>query len=403
MAKPPSTISGVEASPYSRHIHALDGLRGLAVLGVMASHLFPGNPAGGLILRALGITSVFGLAGVDLFFVLSGFLITGILYDSLADTGYFRKFYVRRCLRIFPLYYGVLFALFLLTPWLGIQWRGMQWPLLTYLQNTNLVMPLYNFHPAPGISLNHFWTLAVEEQFYLVWPLIVFLLRDRKKLLWACLLLSSGAFLLRLALVLHGTVYHTINRATPCRADTLLIGAALALLMRGRFHDATLRFARSAFVAVAAIGAAFNLVHHLIKGHSRWLPPFDATYFSLRYTLIALACAALIAWCLRPRSLPRLIFELPPLRFFGKYSYGLYVLHYIAMDRMLLTFGGWISHHTSSQLIGQLVPGLMVFVISVAAAYSSYHLYEKRFLHLKRFFNYTPPSPQPLPEAVSAA
>jgi len=112
-------------SPYSRHIPSLDGLRGLAVLGVVASHLFWGNPAGPWTAAIESIT-VFGAHGVDLFFVLSGFLITGILYDSLQEESYFRKFYARRCLRIFPLYYGVLIVLFLLTPLLHWDWNHTQ-------------------------------------------------------------------------------------------------------------------------------------------------------------------------------------------------------------------------------------------------------------------------------------
>src|SRR6266702_4824953 len=185
----------------------------MAVLGVMASHLFPGT-TNGLLLQVLGATLAFGATGVDLFFVLSGFLITGILFDSLSDSSFFRKFYARRTLRIFPLYYGVLITLFLLTPWLGLQWHRMNWALLFYLQNTNIAGPFYDFHMGnQGLSLDHFWSLAVEEQFYLIWPLAVFFIRDLKKLLWTCLALSCAALLLRFFLAFHHTIYHIINRS----------------------------------------------------------------------------------------------------------------------------------------------------------------------------------------------
>jgi peptidoglycan/LPS O-acetylase OafA/YrhL len=156
----------------------------MAVLGVMGSHFFRGSVANaGFLVRSIGSAFAFGARGVDLFFVLSGFLITGILYDSLSDSGYFRKFYARRCLRIFPLYYGVLFALLLLTPWLHIQWQNMQWSLLLYLQNTNVIMPIYQWQ-SHSVDLIHFWTLAVEEQFYLVWPLAVSYFAIAKKSSW---------------------------------------------------------------------------------------------------------------------------------------------------------------------------------------------------------------------------
>lgn len=361
----------------------------MAVLCVMASHLFPGTTAtGGFLLQSIGVCLTFGAAGVDLFFVLSGFLITGILYDSLSDSGYFRKFYARRCLRIFPLYYGVLFTLLLLTPWLRIQWQHMQWSLLFYLQNTNIVMPLYRWQPH-GINLDHFWSLAVEEQFYLVWPLAVFLLRDRKKILIACLALSSAALLLRSVLAFHHTIYHVINRATPCRADSLLIGAALALVLRGRLHDVTLRYARAVFLWTVAAMAALNLIRHVVVRHSQLIFAFDASYLALRYTLLAVASAALIAWCLRPSSVPRAIFERPILCFFGKYSYGLYVLHLLIMSLIIADVRVWIDHQTGYKITGVVGAGVLIFLLSVGAAYLSYNLYEKKFLNLKRYFDYT--------------
>lgn len=396
-------ISKREAGPYSRHVRSLDGLRGMAVLAVMASHLFPGTTADrGFFLRSIGSSLRFGATGVDLFFVLSGFLITGILYDSLSDTGYFRKFYARRCLRIFPLYYGVLVVLFLFTPWLRIHWQHMQWSLLFYLQNTNAVMPLYRWH-AGRVSIDHFWSLAVEEQFYLVWPLAVFLLSSRRKILWTSVTLSVAALLLRLFLAFHHTIFHVINRTTPCRADSLLIGAMLAILLRGSLHDVVLRYARPVFLWTVAITAGLNLLRIVIERRPDWLFAFDASYLALRYTLFAFGSATLIAWCLRPSSIPRALFERPVLRFFGKYSYGLYVLHLIILSLVLAPVRGWIDLHTSHKIIGVLGGAVVVFLVSVPAAYLSYNLYEKRFLGLKRYFEYARPGhPASRTEAAAA-
>jgi peptidoglycan/LPS O-acetylase OafA/YrhL len=362
----------------------------MAVLGVIASHVFPGTPKGPLT-QSISDVLAFGATGVDLFFVLSGFLITGILFDSLSDAGFFRKFYARRTLRIFPLYYGVLFTLMLLTPWLGIQWHGMNWVLLFYLQNTIFAKSFDLFQPGAGLSVQHFWSLAVEEQFYLVWPLVIFFLRDNKRLVWTCLALSCGSLALRTFLAFHETSYAVINCNTLCRADSLLIGGALALLLRSSLHDFVLRSARTVFLVVVAIVASLNLARKLIEQHQDWLLAFDRSYLSVRYTFMALGSAALIAWCVRPSRLRR-FFEARFLRFFGKYSYGLYVLHLIAIGFLLKTFRGWIALVTPSKLAGIVGAGFLSLLVALVAAYASYNLYEKQFLRLKRYFDYDRPA-----------
>ena len=153
-----------EASPYAAHLPALDGVRGVAVLAVIGSHIFPGN-AQGAFTRSVRFFLGYGSTGVDLFFVLSGFLITGILYDSLHDPQYFRKFYARRILRIFPLYYAVLAVYALGSLFLGMHYDGELWSLALYLQNTHLVArPIYAYAGPSALPLSHFWSLAVEEQ-----------------------------------------------------------------------------------------------------------------------------------------------------------------------------------------------------------------------------------------------
>jgi peptidoglycan/LPS O-acetylase OafA/YrhL len=138
------------------HLLPLDGVRGLAILMVMGSHAFESNyEKGSRAIRWIGGILHYGNVGVDLFFVLSGFLITGILYDSLKDDGYFRKFYARRVLRIFPLYYGVLVVCFLLTRPLPLHWGAMGWLLVLYLQNLQ-PMAIVTFAPGPHLALYHF-------------------------------------------------------------------------------------------------------------------------------------------------------------------------------------------------------------------------------------------------------
>lgn len=150
---------------FQPHVPALDGVRGLAILLVLMAHLLVANTqTGNRLLNALVRIRGIGWSGVDLFFVLSGFLITGILYDSVSTTGYFKNFYARRFLRIFPLYYGFLLLLICLTHPLRLQWHGTQYVLLSYTQNLGIFTRDYtSFRPAAFINLNHFWSLAVEE------------------------------------------------------------------------------------------------------------------------------------------------------------------------------------------------------------------------------------------------
>jgi peptidoglycan/LPS O-acetylase OafA/YrhL len=380
--------SAPEGSPYARHLPALDGVRGFAVLGVACSHVFPGNPHSAL--EALIHKSfAFGASGVDLFFVLSGFLITGILYDSLPDPGFFRKFYARRVLRIFPLYYGVLAVFAVAALVFGLDFHHELLSLALYLQNTDLVAQrIRNYSGPPLLPLPHFWSLAIEEQFYLVWPVTLFLLRKRRSLLLLCAAALLFCPLLRFVLLLHGVNYFVIGSNTVCRADSLLAGGALALLLRSRFHDRVLRaggwiFATGA-LAYAAMEylAAHGPIFHNITGSQAVL--------ALDFSAIALASVGVIALALRA-PLVAGICSLRPMRWLGKYSYGIYVLHLILfayLDDPLRSFIA--THVTPNKGVDIVLTGLLMFSISITAAYLSYHLYEKRFLRLKRFFDYRP-------------
>lgn len=365
----------------------MDGLRGLAILAVVVHHLFAANPVGPWS-RAFQEAKAFGVHGVDLFFVLSGFLITGILSDSLGDSGYLRKFYARRSVRIFPLYYGALLALFLLTPVLHLQWKGMQWVYLTYLQNTSAGTAVRDFDPGGGIYIDHFWSLAVEEQFYLVWPLLVSLLALRRRILLVAATLSVGAIVLRFAMIVRHVDGSWIARSTPSRADSLLIGAVLALLLRGPRHDRVLRLAPAVLLSSCGAYAGFLLLDRVLPASSVWLRASDTLFLALGYTLLALASAALLALCLRPASRTQRLFSNPFLRFYGKYSYGLYVLHGLALPFLIGTFRTWFESFSPNRYLSIGGSGILVILISTLAAFLSYNLFEKHFLRLKRYFEY---------------
>jgi peptidoglycan/LPS O-acetylase OafA/YrhL len=380
-------VAGRERHVARGHLLALDGVRGLAILMVIGCHAFEADyESQGFAIRKIGEWLHYGNTGVDLFFVLSGFLITGILYDSLNDDGYFRKFYARRMLRIFPLYYGVLLGCFLLTYPLHLQWGNMGWLLLLYLQNLRPAA-IAAFAPGGHIALYHFWSLAVEEQFYLVWPAVVFWIRTRNGLMRTMLITSAGAIVVRVGMVLAGAGPVAIHETTICRADSLLLGGALALLYRSPEWETVKRWAPWGFVAAMAIYVAGNAI---VNTYFADVPRQGMLWSEgMSYTLLSIGYACLIAWSLKAGSACSWIFQRGWLRFLGKYSYGLYVLHVLVLTALLLPLRGVILGATHSKAVAVVGAGLGCFAISVLAAYASYHLYEKHFLNLKHRFDYS--------------
>ena len=349
------------AGPARSHVPALDGVRGLAILLVLVSHLMLFNDrTGSRFGDSLSALRGLGWVGVDLFFVLSGFLITGILFDTLHDPHYFRSFYMRRFLRIFPLYYGFLFFLMILGHWgpgMHFEWNGRQYVLLTYLQNTGIWFPVTDFHPGIWADLDHFWSLAVEEQFYLFWPLLVFLVRGRRRLIGLALALSGIALLLRIALYLHGSSRLLIFMLTPCRMDTLLLGGMVALVVRGDSDWIPRRWVAPIALVAAVVIATYTLLH--LGGDMRDFF-FGATF---GYSVIALGCVAVLIASLEPQSVAHRMFRWSWLRSLGKYSYGIYVLH-IFVSHAVSTLTGrllgtslriWLTPHLHSRPLAVLV------------------------------------------------
>jgi peptidoglycan/LPS O-acetylase OafA/YrhL len=383
----PQGFERFAAIDFKDRFPALDGVRALAVTMVFLEH-YGGGSHGGRILSVVNQIRLRGWMGVDLFFVLSGFLITGILFDTRNDSHFFKRFFARRSLRIFPVFYLVVAVLLALTPFLHYQWRAGHLLFLIYMGNflANHDFSLYNVlsanHPTFQVFLGHFWSLCVEEQFYLVWPFVVWLVRDRVKLLWTAGGISALTLVLRcVMLVKAGPVLSEtwIMRTFPFRMDALLIGAMLALLLRGPNAELWQRRCRPVLLVCSALVLAIFL----------FSPAYDSAWLmTIGLTLIGLACAGLIGLTLRAGSPLFRLFYRKPLRTLGRYSYGFYIFHVLyewAWIQFLVLL--IVRFHFSLALAG-IVALSVNFTVTFFVAKMSYELFEVRFLRLKRHFEY---------------
>jgi peptidoglycan/LPS O-acetylase OafA/YrhL len=369
LAVTPAGNGGFAENADRQYYPALDGLRGLAILLVVVYHNF-------------GFIDVFffGWLGVDLFFVLSGFLITDILLKTVGTPHYLLNFYTRRILRIFPLYYLCLILFLLVLPKLNVlfdikYYTDNQVWIWTYLQNW-----LYIFKdPGQTNTLNHLWSLAVEEQFYLVWPLIILLIRKPKYLLVLIVALLIGVMGLRLWIWNNQVAdLAYFNLYTFTRIDGLCIGCMIALLQR-----INRRFLASYTPLIVLFFAALNFAFFFINRNNRFNFPYLAL---VGYTTFAMIFGLLVNQAISSNNkLVNFIFRMPVLKFFGRISYGFYIFHwplYILFSPLLYT---WLSRFASGSSL-QFLVSLLATLAGIGISWLSYHYYEKYFLKLKDRF-----------------
>lgn len=356
----------------ARRIPSLDGLRGIAILVVFLHHYFEPTH------------SCFpGWAGVDLFFVLSGYLITGRLLATKGRPNYFSHFYRNRALRIFPLYYGLIIPFFL-AAWLLV--RPVNQPHFTYylqhwksffLFTQNWTFIFYGF--PRNATLIPLWSLGVEEQFYLFWPLVILLTRDsatRLKLFSAGILL---VLVLRTILyVSHpsGSLAGYYN--TFLRMDSLMAGSLLCQLHR---NASTIR--RSWVLAGIAASLALIVLSFIITGNVDSSNPFFGT---VGYTVLAALFAGILHLAVQPgNSRLKAFLSMGFLRFCGRISYCLYLIHV----PVIIIIGSWISINGARRwpehaLLARWTALSVSIILSFGLSALSYRYFEPIFQRLKK-------------------
>jgi peptidoglycan/LPS O-acetylase OafA/YrhL len=369
----PASRSG--APPSADRLPALDGLRGLAIALVTMFHFLRGP--GGTPVDLSSAVADAGWIGVDLFFVISGFLITGILLDARGGRRYFRNFYARRILRILQLYYGYRTLLLLLSgsaagvPLGASYFADHQAWFWTHTTNWLLLRT-----PGPGgagaAGFGALWSLALEEQFYLVWPTVVALV-SIQALRRICLVVIAGSLVLRLGLALLGTSAYTLYASSFTHLDPLAVGALLSIMARqGGLSGAGGR-ARWWLM----MGASVFVICAVLVGTGAPVFPLPA---SLMISAVAAAWGGLVALVvIRPGAGSFGWIRAGPLRTLGKYSYAFYLLQ-LPVAAALGAAG-----------LRELLPNRFAHAGAVAAAtfvaaVLSWHLWEKRWLALKDRF-----------------
>lgn len=380
----PATLEGartevVTAPPARPHQHmpALDGLRGTAILLVLFYHLVGSLNEEFDINHRFSQWAELGWTGVDLFFVLSGFLITGILYDSKGKPGFFKNFYARRSLRIFPLYYTALLVVVLAMPFFtNPELEGTENPAWISIFATNFVISAEG-SGSFGV-LDHYWSLAVEEHFYLVWPAVIFFLK-RKQVMMVAVAVFLIAPALRIMTINGGdTLPISAYMSTPMRMDSLAAGAFIALLVRG--PKGMEGFLKPAMILACTTGALF--LSMVLFRHSKSYD--DLVIGTAGMSVLWAFFGSVLILALKWKPLET-IMRLPVLRWFGKYSFGLYVWHPIVF--MLVYHNDFARSLRSGGMASQMIAtGTVALAVTFTITLLSWNLWEKQFLKMKSRF-----------------
>lgn len=364
------TGKGYDPEIISGHIPVLDGYRGLAVLLVMCYHYIP--------------SFFFGWVGVDLFFVLSGFLITSILFKTTGRRGWLAIYLSRRFLRIIPVYYFALFFLLVVLPFVAPAVITSSFRELVQHQQWYWFFGINIFHALNGFPENittvHFWSLACEMQFYLIWPFVIAIFRNSKQqLLIASIILILVSIFFRLAgdeLYRFNPIYRYV--LFPSRMDAFCFGTLLFLFVTSRMI-----VPKQAFFLLGGLilAAAIILSINQIRWHftDSFVQKFGLTINGM-FWFVVLSISMKY-----PNSFNSKIGNNRLLKKAGIYSYGMYVFHLPVA--ILLSRIPPFSYAREGSLMMLILQAIIAFIITMILSMASYHLFEKRMMLLKPRYN----------------
>lgn len=374
-----------------KRIPELDGLRGLAILLVLIWHFgYNSNSAGGIrwLARTMDL-SWLAWSGVDLFFVLSGFLIGGILLDARNSPNYFKAFYIRRVFRILPIYVLVVGVFYLcVSAGLPTRHTGSDWlfgptapwyAYASFTQNIGYALGIPNL----AYWLAATWSLAVEEQFYLLLPAVIWFV-PAKKLPYLLGGAIVSAPLLRLFLDLRTRGLMVAGYSLmPCRADALLLGVMAAILVR---HDLSWMFVKDArrwlvsLSIVLLVGLSlFIVLKQADPLESFWMNTIGLSWLALFYvSLLLLGLIYSGEWLGE-------VLRTPWLKKLGTISYGVYLLHWPVLGLTFMYFRGkraWAETPAEHFLV------LLALALTIGVAAISWTFFEKPLLKIGHSVNY---------------
>lgn len=346
------------------YVKEFDGWRGLGIVFVVLAHYFPGYFIGSWVF-------------MEMFFVMSGFLITGILLDSKGKRNYFKGFILRRVLRVFPLYYLTLILLFFLIPnsWLDLEYhKEHQLWFWLYVENW-----LYAIDGWPKVkALSHFWSLSIEEQFYIMWPIVVFAF-SRKGLIRFCIFLFFFSILFRNVGENLGFVIPFPYVATFGRMEGIVLGAIIAVLVRTNKS-----FIERYTVTTTVVSGLLALVVFVFAGTMHMEKP---AIYRFNYTLVDLFFAGMIVMTLCNKELIffKKLLNIKIFKKLGVMSYCIYIFHHPILVIVQSNLLDYFITRTESENLSKLLCVGLAFVVTIPVVYVIHKKIEMPMWKLKRY------------------